>query len=125
MRSPAGEDMVLKNNFFVERILPLSIIRKLSDDEMNAYRKPYTEAGESRRPMLTWPREIPIEGEPKDVTEIANNYSKPLAKSPPPNPVINPDPCAVFIAPVPSFCPTFPTHLTSPVTANHSPHQTH
>src|SRR5260370_14959832 len=100
MRSPAGEDMVLKNNFFVERILPLSIIRKLSDDEMNVYRKPYTEAGESRRPMLTWPREIPIEGEPKDVTEIANNYSEWLAKSTDPQLFIQSQPSRYFICPV-------------------------
>src|SRR5260370_2127023 len=99
MRGPAGDDMILKNNFFVERILPLSIIRKLSDQEMNVYRKPYTEPGESRRPMLTWPREIPIEGEPKDVTEIAKNYSEWLAKSPIPQLVINAEHRSIFIGP--------------------------
>ena len=108
LRSPAGEDMILKNNIFVERILPGSIIRKLSDAEMNAYRKPYTQPGESRRPMLTWPREIPIEGEPKDVTEIAKNYSEWLAKSPLPKLFINADPGAILIGPVRDFCRTWP-----------------
>ena len=61
LRSPAGDDMILKNNIFVERILPGSIIRKLSAEEMDAYRKPYLQPGESRRPTLTWRREIPIE----------------------------------------------------------------
>src|SRR5271163_3714922 len=74
MRSPAGEDMILNKNLFVEAILPRSIIRKLNDAEMNEYRKPFLQAGESRRPMLTWPREIPLDGEPRDVTEIAKSY---------------------------------------------------
>ena len=62
--------MVLEKNLFVEMILPASVMRTLTDEEMEAYRAPYTEAGESRRPTLTWPREIPIDGEPADVTEI-------------------------------------------------------
>ena len=64
MRSPGGEEMVLQKNVFVERILPASVLRGLGDEEMQRYRTPYREAGESRRPTLTWPREIPIEGEP-------------------------------------------------------------
>ncbi|HEV7207872.1 MAG TPA: haloalkane dehalogenase, partial [Mycobacteriales bacterium] len=67
MRSPAGEEMVLDKNVFVERILPASILRELADDEMAAYRAPFVEPGEGRRPTLTWPREIPIDGEPADV----------------------------------------------------------
>src|SRR3984893_11844904 len=63
LRSPAGDDMILKNNIFFERILPGSIIRKLSDEEMSAYRNPYLQPGESRRPTLSWPRDIPVEGE--------------------------------------------------------------
>ena len=69
-RSPAGEDMVLQKNIFVETVLPRSILRGLTDAEMEVYRRPYREPGESRRPTLTWPRQIPIEGEPADVTEI-------------------------------------------------------
>src|SRR5262245_3248875 len=65
-RSPAGDAMILEQNLFIERVLPGSIIRKLTDAEMDVYRRPYREAGESRRPTLTWPRQIPIEGEPAD-----------------------------------------------------------
>ncbi len=86
---------------------------------MNAYRKPYTEPGESRRPMLTWPREIPIEGEPKDVTEIAKNYSEWLAKSPIPKLFINADPGAILIGPVREFCRTFPNQREVTVTGIH------
>src|SRR5712664_228264 len=67
MRSPAGEEMVLQKNVFVERILPASVIRGLTPEEMERYRARYREPGESRRPTLTWPREIPVDGEPSDV----------------------------------------------------------
>src|ERR1043166_7352448 len=60
MRSPAGEDMVLAKNVFVDRILPASVLRGLTQEEMDRYREPFREPGESRRPTLTWPREIPI-----------------------------------------------------------------
>ena len=70
-RSDKGEEMILANNMFVERVLPGSIMRKLSDDEMAVYRKPFANAGEDRRPTLTWPRMIPIEGEPADVVKVS------------------------------------------------------
>jgi haloalkane dehalogenase len=104
MRSPAGDDMILKNNIFVERILPGSIMRKLSDDEMNAYRKPFVQPGESRRPMLTWPREIPIEGEPADVVAITNSYSKWLEKSSTPKLFINAEPGAILTGAQREYC---------------------
>ena len=69
MRSAAGEEMILTKNLFVEAILPASIIRKLSDAEMDEYRRPFLNAGEDRRPTLTWPRQIPLDGEPADVVE--------------------------------------------------------
>ncbi|MCP5097005.1 MAG: haloalkane dehalogenase, partial [Chloroflexi bacterium] len=75
MRSAAGEEIVLTKNMFVERILPTSVLRKLTDEEMGVYKRPYHQAGESRRPTLTWPREIPIEGEPADVHEIVSAYA--------------------------------------------------
>lgn len=82
MRSPAGEEIVLKKNVFVERILPTSIIRKLDDEEMAAYLDPFRAPGEDRRPTLTWPREIPHEVEgPADVVEIANANYKFLSES--------------------------------------------
>lgn len=73
-RSPAGEDLVLDKNVFVENVLPASILRKLSDDEMAAYRAPFAEPGEGRRPTLTWPRQIPLAGEPPEVCELVDAY---------------------------------------------------
>ena len=70
LRSEAGEEMVLKNNFFIEQILPKAILCTLSAEEMAAYRRPFAEPGEGRRPTLTFPRQIPIDGEPADVTAI-------------------------------------------------------
>jgi haloalkane dehalogenase len=81
LRSEAGEEMVLRDNFFIEKILPAAILRTLSAEEMAEYRRPFAEPGEGRRPTLTWPRQIPIEGEPADVTAIANAYADWLAKS--------------------------------------------
>ena len=75
MRSEAGEEMVLDKNVFVDRILPASILRGLTDEELAVYRAPYTEPGESRRPTLTWPRQIPFDGEPADVAEIVASYA--------------------------------------------------
>ncbi|MGI8752930.1 MAG: haloalkane dehalogenase [Acidimicrobiales bacterium] len=73
-RSPAGEELVLERNLFVEAVLPGSIHRRLRDDEMIEYRRPFRNAGEDRRPTLAWPRQVPLEGEPSDVVEIVDNY---------------------------------------------------
>ncbi len=98
IRSPAGEEIILQKNVFIERILPSSIIRKLSDEEMSRYRARFTEPGESRRPTLTWPRQIPIGGEPKDVHDIADAYSKWLQSSDsPPKLFVNADPGIILI----------------------------
>jgi haloalkane dehalogenase len=75
LRSEAGERMVLQDNFFIEKVLPGAILRKLSGEEMAEYRRPFAEPGESRRPTLTWPREIPIEGDPAEVTAIVDAYA--------------------------------------------------
>ncbi|MCZ6545475.1 MAG: haloalkane dehalogenase [Chloroflexi bacterium] len=80
-RSEAGEDMVLEKNVFVESVLPGSILRTLTDEEHAVYRKPYAEPGEVRRPTLTWPREIPIAGEPADVVSIVKDYGEWLQTS--------------------------------------------
>src|SRR5271154_5767553 len=81
LRSEAGETMVLQDNFFIEKILPKAILRTLSAEEMAEYRRPFAEPGEGRRPTLTWPREIPIEGDPADVTAIAADYADWLSTS--------------------------------------------
>src|SRR5258705_438064 len=80
LRSEAGEAMVLRDNFFIEQILPKAILRTLSAEEMAEYRRPFAEPGEGRRPTLTWPRQIPIEGEPADVVATAAPYPDWLAK---------------------------------------------
>jgi haloalkane dehalogenase len=128
MRSPAGDEMVLKNNVFIERILPGSVQRKLSDDEMTAYRKPYLEPGESRRPMLTWPRQIPIDGEPADVTAIVKAYGDWLSQSTLPKLFINADPGAILIGPQREFCRRWPNQREVTVKGSHfiqedSPHE--
>jgi haloalkane dehalogenase len=108
LRSPDGDDMILNKNFFVERILPGSVIRKLSDEEMNVYRKPFLEPGESRRPTLTWPREIPLDGEPADVVAIANSYSKWLETSAVPKLFINAEPGAILTGVQREYCRQWP-----------------
>ena len=80
-RSPAGEGLILERNLFVEAVLPASISRPLTDAEMDEYRRPFARPGEDRRPTLTWPREIPVEGEPADVVEIVDRYGAWLATS--------------------------------------------
>lgn len=81
MYSEAGEILVLKENFIIEKELPSCMLRNLSEEEMNTYRKPYLEPGESRRPTLTWRREVPVAGEPSDVHKIIQDYGKWLASS--------------------------------------------
>ena len=79
IRSEAGEDMVLGRNFVIERLLPTEVLRGLSDAELGVYRRPYLAPGESRRPTLTWPREVPVAGEPRDVHDVISRYAGWLA----------------------------------------------
>lgn len=103
-RSPAGEDLILEKNIFVERVLPSSIIRKLEDDEQREYTRPFRNAGEDRRPTLTWPRQIPIAGEPEDVVKIVDDYSAWLSKSDMPKLFINADPGSILVGPQREYC---------------------
>jgi haloalkane dehalogenase len=96
LRSEAGEKMVLQENFFIEKILPGAILRKLTAEEMAEYRRPFAEPGEGRRPTLTWPREIPIDGEPADVTELVSSYAAWLSKSEVPKLFIKAEPGALL-----------------------------
>jgi haloalkane dehalogenase len=108
MRSPAGEQIILEKNVFVERILPSSILRHLSDAEMDVYRRPFLQPGESRRPTLTWPREIPIDGEPADVYQIIDGYAHWLATSTIPKLFINAEPGSILTGKQREFCRTWP-----------------
>jgi haloalkane dehalogenase len=96
LRSEAGEAMVLQDNYFIEEILPNAILRTLSEEEMAEYRRPFTEPGEGRRPTLTWPRQIPIEGEPADVSAIAADYADWLGKSDVPKLFLKAEPGAIL-----------------------------
>jgi haloalkane dehalogenase len=96
LRSAAGEEMVLRDNFFIEQILPKAILRPLSDEEMAAYRRPFAEPGEGRRPTLTWPRQIPIDGEPADVVAIVRAYADWLATSDVPKLFIKAEPGGIL-----------------------------
>lgn len=110
-RSPVGEAMVLEQNFFVEQVLPGAIARKLSDEEMAEYRRPFLEAGEARRPTLTWPRQIPIEGEPRDVVQIVKSYGDWLSSPGSahlPKLFINANPGAILRGDAREFCRSWP-----------------
>ncbi len=108
MRSPAGEEIVLQKNAFVERILPAGVLRPLADEEMAEYRRPWREPGEARRPMLTWPREIPIDGEPADVVAVVDGYARWLAGSPVPKLFVNADPGSILVGAQREFCRRWP-----------------
>jgi haloalkane dehalogenase len=118
-RSPAGEEMVLEKNVFVERVLPGSVLRGLSEAEMAVYRRPFQEPGESRRPTLTWPREIPLDGEPVDVVEIVQGYADWLSKSPLPKLFVNADPGAILIGEQREFCRSWPNQQEVTVRGSH------
>ncbi len=128
LRSPAGEDLILQRNIFVERILPGSVIRKLTGAEMDAYRRPFLEPGESRRPMLTWPRQIPFDGEPADVTALVDEYALWLSQSPVAKLFINAEPGAILTGGQREFCRRWPNQREVTVKGSHfiqedSPHE--
>jgi haloalkane dehalogenase len=118
-RSPAGEGMVLDKNIFVERVLPGSVLRGMTAAEMAVYRRPYLDAGESRRPTLTWPREIPINGEPADVVAVVDAYAQWLASSDLPKLFINADPGAILTGPQREFCRSWPNQEEVTVAGSH------
>jgi haloalkane dehalogenase len=96
LRSDAGEEMVLRDNFFIEKILPGAILRTLSPEELAQYRRPFAEPGEGRRPTLTWPRQIPIDGEPPDVAKIVAASADWLSTSPVPKLFLRAKPGAIL-----------------------------
>lgn len=108
MRSADGEELVLGGNTFVEKILPRSIMRKLTDEEIDEYRRPFRNAGEDRRPTLTWPRQMPLDGEPADVVAVVEAYGRWLATSAVPKLFINAEPGAILTGGMRDFCRTWP-----------------
>ena len=119
MRSPAGEEMVLAKNVFVERILPASVLRGLTQEEMERYREPFRQPGESRRPTLTWPREIPIGGEPADVVALVEDYARWLSSTPTPKLFVNADPGSILVGPQREFCRAWPSQQEVTVRGSH------
>lgn len=117
-RSPKGEQMILENNMFVERILPGSILRKLSDAEMDEYRRPFLKP-EDRWPTLTWPRQIPVGDEPPETVAIARAYSTWLAQSTVPKLFINAVPGAILKGPAEAFCRTWPNQTVVDAAGSH------
>lgn len=127
-RSNAGEAMVLEKSVFVEKVLPGSVLRGLSEAEMAVYRRPFAEAGEDRRPTLTWPREIPIEGTPEDVVQIVQDYADWIKAAAFPKLFINAEPGAILIGAQREFCRTWPNQREVTVKGSHfiqedSPHE--
>ena len=111
--------MVLDKNIFVERVLPGSIQRQLTDVEMEHYRAPFRNAGEDRRPTLSWPRNIPIEGEPADVVAVVEEYGKWLARSDVPKLFVNADPGSIVRGRVRDFIRTWPNQTEVTVQGVH------
>ena len=119
MRSPAGEELVLQKNVFVERILPASILRTLQPEEMDAYRRPFAEPGESRRPTLTWPRQIPIDGEPADVAGRVEAYARWLEGGELPKLFVNAEPGSILTGRQRDFCRSWPNQREVTVRGTH------
>jgi len=106
-RSPAGENMILDKNVFVELVLPNSVMRELTPSELDVYRRPFLNPGEDRRPTLSWPRQIPIEGEPKEVVDIVTAYSQWFSTCDIPKLFINADPGSILVGRARDFCRTW------------------
>ena len=119
LRSDAGESMVLEKNVFVERILPGSILRQLSDEEMTVYRKPFLHPGEDRRPTLSWPRQIPIDGQPPDVVRVVEDYAAWVAQSDVPKLFVNADPGSILVGRQREFCRAWPNQTEVTVRGSH------
>ena len=128
LRSAAGERRVLEENVFVETVLPAGTARQLTAAEMAAYREPYAEPGESRRPTLSWARQIPVDGEPADVHEVVAANAAWMAGSPVPKLLVSGEPGALLTGPLRERCRTWPAQEEVAVPGLHflpedSPHE--
>jgi haloalkane dehalogenase len=117
-RSDKGEAMILDRNMFVERVLPGSVLRKLTEAEMTEYRRPFLKR-EDRWPTLTWPRQIPIQGEPADVAQVAAEYSQWLAGNEIPKLFVNAEPGAILVGAVRDFCRSWKNQTEVTVAGSH------
>ncbi len=120
LRSPAGEQMVLEQNLFVEAVLPKAMLRDLTDEEMAEYRRPFAEPGEARLPTLAWPREIPIGGEPADVGDAIEAYAAWLAGNEDlPKLLINAEPGVILNGERREVCRAWPNQTETSVPGLH------
>jgi haloalkane dehalogenase len=119
LRSEAGEQMILQDNFFIEKILPGAILRTLSAEEMAQYRRPFAVPGEGRRPTLTWPRQIPIDGEPPDVAKIVAGSADWLTTSPVPKMFFRAEPGAIVVDADVAFIHKLPALSETKVAGRH------
>jgi len=127
-RSEAGEEMILKKNLFIEAVLPGSILRKLTDEEMAVYRRPFAEEGEDRRPTLSWPRQIPLGGEPADVVASVADYARWMSENDLPKLFVNAEPGAILTGAQREFCRSWKNQTEVTVKGSHfiqedSPHE--
>jgi len=117
-RSAKGEDLVLQRNMFVEAVLPSSILRDLTEEEMSAYRAPF-DTPEHRQPTLNWPRQIPIEGEPAHMVALVEAYGAFMAASSIPKLFINADPGSILVGKQREFCRSWPNQTEVTVKGLH------
>jgi len=119
-RSTAGEKMILEKNLFVERVLPSSILRQITEEELQTYVSPFKNKGEDRRPTLTWPREIPIQGEPKHMWALCGAYTQWLKQSSNvPKLFINANPGSILIGKTRDMVRKFPNQTEVTVKGSH------
>jgi haloalkane dehalogenase len=118
-RSPAGDEMVLEKNLFVEGVLPAASLRDLTEEEMAVYRRPYAQPGEDRRPTLTWPRQIPIDGEPADVASVVEEYGAWLSDADVPKLFVNADPGSILVGRARDLCRSWPNQTEVTVKGSH------
>ena len=119
MRSADGESLVLDGNIFVEKILPKSILRTLTDEEMDEYRRPFRNPGEDRRPTLSWPRQMPLDGSPAEVVATVERYGSWLASSAVPKLFVNAEPGAILTGGMREFCRRWPNQTEVTVKGIH------
>src|SRR5260370_24873704 len=122
LRSKAGEQMILEANRFIDVNLPNTLLRRLTEEEMAHYRRPFAEPGEGRRPTLTWPRQLPFDGEPADVTEIVTAYGEWLSSSSIPKFFIQSEP-GTMLPSARAFCRAFPAQSEITVRGRHYPQE--
>ena len=118
-RSDAGEQMIIEKNMFVERVLPSAVMRELDEATMAHYRKPFLTADESRRPTLSWPRQIPVEGSPEDVVAVVNEYRAWLEQCDIPKLFINAEPGSILTGEQREYCRGWPKQQEVTVRGTH------